>query len=103
MPCILESRREGLFCPAGDFFIDTTGRLERRGDATSAPYVYASLQLVHPRLLSGSPEGAFSFNLLWDHALEKGRLFGAIHDGGWYTVDTPANIEAAETWLRENP
>lgn len=93
----------GGFRGAGDFFIDPTGRLERRGDAASAPCVYASLQLVHPRLLSGSPEGAFSFNVLWDRALEKGRLFGAIHDGGWYTVDSPANIEAAETWLRKNP
>jgi MurNAc alpha-1-phosphate uridylyltransferase len=92
----------GGFRGAGDFFIDPSGRLRRRGDAASATYVYASLQLVHPRLLSGSPEGAFSFNLLWDRALQQGRLFGAIHDGGWYTVDTPANIEAAEAWLREN-
>jgi MurNAc alpha-1-phosphate uridylyltransferase len=93
----------GGFRGAGDFFIDTAGRLERRGDATSAPYVYASLQLVHPRLLADAPEGAFSFNLLWDRALEQGRLFGVVHDGGWYTVDTPANIEAAEAWLTENP
>jgi N-acetyl-alpha-D-muramate 1-phosphate uridylyltransferase len=93
----------GGFRGAGDFFTNPAGRLERRGDAASAPYVYASLQLVHPRLLANSPGGAFSFNLLWDRALKEGRLFGAVHDGGWYTVDTPANIEAAEAWLSENP
>lgn len=93
----------GGFRGAGDFFIDPAGRLARRGNAEHAPYVYASIQLVHPRLFSDSPAGAFSFNLLWDHALKQGRLFGAIHDGGWYTVDTPANIDAAEAWLCENP
>jgi putative mRNA 3-end processing factor len=28
MPCILESRREGLFCPAGGFFIDPRGKVD---------------------------------------------------------------------------
>ena len=91
----------GGFRDAGDFFMDDAGRLARRGDAAAAPYVYASLQLVHPRLFEDAPEGAFSFNVLWDRALKAGRLFGAIHDGTWFTVDTPANIESAETWLRE--
>ena len=29
MPSILESRREGLFCPAGGFFIDPRGQVNR--------------------------------------------------------------------------
>ncbi len=92
--------RAGGFRGSGDFFMDEAGRLTRRGDAMSAPYVYASLQLVHPRLFKDAPDGAFSFNLLWDRAMAWGRLFGAVLDGDWFTVDTPENIDAAEAWLR---
>jgi MurNAc alpha-1-phosphate uridylyltransferase len=97
---LVPGERAGGFRGAGDFFIEEDGRLERRGAAASAPYVYASLQLVHPRLFAGAPEGAFSFNLLWDRAMTQDRLFGTVHDGDWFTVDTPENIEAAEAWLR---
>jgi len=95
--------RAGGFRGAGDFFRDGNGRLQRRGGADRAPYVYGSMQIVHPRLFDNAPAGAFSFNRLWDRAIGDGRLFGAIHEGGWFTIDRPENITAAEAWLEEQP
>ncbi len=97
---LLQPRDEaGGFRAAGDFDLDRHGRPTRRGDAPAADYVYASTQLVHPRLFAGSPDEPFSFNLLWDKAISAGRLFAVVHDGGWFTVDTPENLAAAPGWL----
>ena len=37
-----------------------------------------------------APEGPFSTNILWDRAIEEGRCFGAVHQGLWFDVGTPA-------------
>ncbi|MDP4822882.1 MAG: nucleotidyltransferase family protein, partial [Aestuariivirgaceae bacterium] len=57
--------------------------------------------IVRPTLFENAPEGAFSMNLLWDKALESGRLFGLRHDGRWLHVGTPQAIAPAEAALRE--
>ncbi len=84
----------------GDFMMDTDGRLTRRTGADHAPYVWAGVQIVHPRLFHGAPEGPFSTNLLWDRAIEAGRLFGLVMDGFWMHVGTPEGRDAAEAHLR---
>ena len=97
---LLQPRAEaGGFVAPGDFNLDAAGRPSRRGDAPAADYVYTSTQLVHPRLFADSPDEPFSFNLLWDKAIATGRLFAIVHDGGWFTVDTPENLAAAPDWL----
>lgn len=83
----------------GDFRMDPTGRLTRRPERKLAPFVYAGLHVLHPRLLEGAPAGAFSLNLLWDRAAAAGRLFGLRHEGAWYHVGTPAALEAVEREL----
>ena len=45
-----------------------------RTERQVAPYIYAGLQLIHPRLLAGMPDGAFSMNRAWDTALAAGPL-----------------------------
>jgi N-acetyl-alpha-D-muramate 1-phosphate uridylyltransferase len=94
--------RAGGFRGKGDFFRAEDGRLWRDRDALEMPLVYASMQIVHPRLIDGAPEGPFGFNLLWDRAIAEGRLHGIVHDGGWFTVDTPENLAAAPAWLAEH-
>ncbi len=80
----------------GDFFMSKDGQLSRRGDASEAPYVYAGVQLTTPHLFEDSPAGAFSLNLLWDKALEKGRLFGCCHRGEWFHISTPQDLARYE-------
>jgi MurNAc alpha-1-phosphate uridylyltransferase len=80
----------------GDFFRNDDGRLVRRGDKPNAPYVYAGLQMLTPRLFDGAPVGPFSLNRLYDKAVSRGRLFGLVHDGTWYHVGTPEALKDAD-------
>jgi N-acetyl-alpha-D-muramate 1-phosphate uridylyltransferase len=81
----------------GDFFRSPDGTLERRDRA--APFVFAGLQILHPRLFTDAPEGGFSINVLFDRAIDRNRLHGVIHDGGWCHVGTPADIPRAEAFF----
>lgn len=85
---------------AGDFVMEPDGRLERRGEREIAPFIYAGVAILSPRLFAGTPEGAFSLNLLFDRAIEAGRLFGLRLDGQWLHVGTPEAIRAAEERVR---
>src|SRR6202034_3031994 len=64
----------------GDFALDKWGTPRRRLEREVAPYIYAGVQLIHPRLLGGMPDGAFSMNRAWDRALATGRLRAVVHD-----------------------
>jgi MurNAc alpha-1-phosphate uridylyltransferase len=75
------------------------GELRRRQEWQVAPFVYAGVQLVHPRLFKATPEGPFSCNLPWDRALEAERLYGLRHDGAWYHLGTPEALAEAEAAL----
>jgi len=83
----------------GDFLLDPLGRVRRPKEREIAPYFYAGLQVVHPRLFEGAPEGSFSMNLLWNRAIEAGRLFGLVHDGAWFHLSTPVDLRRAEAAL----
>lgn len=85
---------------AGDFVMDPDGRLERRGEREVAPFIYAGVAILSPGLFGGTPEGAFSLNLLFDRAIAAGRLFGMRLDGQWLHVGTPEAIRAAEERVR---
>jgi N-acetyl-alpha-D-muramate 1-phosphate uridylyltransferase len=80
----------------GDFDMDPQGRLSRRDERKSSPFVYAGAAIFSPGLFAGAPDGPFSLNLLFDRALEQGRLFGVRLDGLWFHVGTPESIREAE-------
>lgn len=84
----------------GDFLIDPIGRMRRPKEREIAPYLYAGVQILSPALFDGAPEGAFSLNLLYDRAIENGRLFGLVHDGLWFHLSTPEDLHNAEDTLR---
>jgi MurNAc alpha-1-phosphate uridylyltransferase len=86
---------------AGDFTLGADGRPARRGDATEAPFVYSGAQIIRPEAFAGTPDGAFSTNLVWDRLLDTGRLFAVIHRGGWVDVGTPEGLVAAQALLGE--
>ncbi|MBF0325289.1 nucleotidyltransferase family protein [Magnetospirillum moscoviense] len=85
----------------GDFFIDANGVPWRRRGQEVAPTLFSGVQILHPRLFGGCPSGKFSLNVLYDRALEDGRLFGLLHDGRWYHVGTPEALPAVEAALIE--
>ena len=87
------------YAGAGDYDIASDGRILRRQPEAQAAYVFAGVQVLHPRLFAAAPGGAFSLNLLFDRAQAEGRLYGLPHDGEWYHVGTPEDLRRAENAL----
>lgn len=86
----------GDYLGSGDFFIQEDGlRLRRREEGEVAPYIYAGVQILHPRLFENTPDGAWSLNVVYDKAAAAGRLFGLLHDGEWYHTGTPEQLDHA--------
>lgn len=86
---------------SGDFDISGGGMLIRCPPDGTAHYVYAGVQLLHPRLFRGSPKGAFSLNLLYDNAMHTTppRIKALIHDGVWLHVGDVEGLRLAEAYL----
>ncbi|MEL7272204.1 MAG: nucleotidyltransferase family protein [Pseudomonadota bacterium] len=82
----------------GDFFMGEDRRLTRRGNADHAPYVYAGAILARPELFQNRP-AVFSLNTVFDEAIAKGRLAGAVLNGLWLHVGTPQAIDEAQAAL----
>lgn len=84
----------------GDFFLSTKGQLSRPEKGEEAPYVYIGVQYVHPRIFTNAPDGAYSMNVLWNEALAKGRLYGCVHEGEWFHMSTPEDLEKYEAVIQ---
>lgn len=93
---LMDCQRAHGYDGDGDFLMDASGLLRRRPQGGTAPYLFAGVQILHPRLFQGAPEGRFSLNVLFDRAIASGRLFGLAHDGEWYHVGTPESLAEAE-------
>ena len=96
---VVTHKRAGNFNGPGDFHVDAMGGVTRRKPGRIAPFVYTGIQLVSHRLLRDAPEGKFSTNILWDRAIEEGRLFALPFNGEWFEVGTPAAIRTTEDAL----
>jgi N-acetyl-alpha-D-muramate 1-phosphate uridylyltransferase len=99
---LLQSTVDGHgYSGMGDFIAEPDGRLRRRPLTEVAPWLFAGVQILHPRLFNDAPDGPFSLNLLYDRALEAERLYGIVHDGEWFHIGTPAGLDEAETFLSD--
>ena len=85
---------------SGDFAMDAAGRLRRRAERELTPFVYTGVALLKTTLFADTPDGPFSLNLLFDRAIEAGRLHGLRLDGEWLHVGTPDAVGAAEERLQ---
>ncbi|WP_207477772.1 nucleotidyltransferase family protein [Arenibaculum pallidiluteum] len=87
----------------GDYTMDQVGRLTRRAPGRVAPFVFSGVMIAAPAAYADVPAGAFSNNLLFDRAQERGRLFGIRHDGLWFHVGTPDAIAEVERVMDYKP
>jgi len=78
----------------GDFTLDGEGRLAR-----GPGLVYSGAQIIKTEGLHAITDEVFSLNRLWDRMLDKGRLFGAVHPGGWCDVGDPKGLALAQAML----
>ncbi|MEM1373455.1 MAG: nucleotidyltransferase family protein [Pseudomonadota bacterium] len=91
--CVPMARAEGR-ADRGDFTIDDTARVTR-----GPGHVYTGAQIIRSDLVARHPERVFSFNILWDEMIARGRLFAAIHPGKWCDVGRPTSIPLAEAMI----
>jgi MurNAc alpha-1-phosphate uridylyltransferase len=80
----------------GDFTMAPDGRLTRRGERDTVPFVYAGAAILRPELFKNAPAGAFSLTTLFQRAEAAGRLHGLRLEGVWMHVGTPEAIKDAE-------
>ena len=99
---LLANMNEALgFDGAGDFFMDADGRLTRRGDADSAPYAYAGIQITHTELFAGKSIEKRSLAKTWfENWIPKGRLYGIVLKGAWLHVGDPKSRDEAEDFIQ---
>lgn len=76
----------------GDYDIDANGRAIRQADKSGA-YMWSSVRICSPSIFEHTPDGAFSFLELLDKAEAAGRLHALIHDGDWYHITTPQDLD----------
>ncbi|MCK5546221.1 MAG: nucleotidyltransferase family protein [Rhodospirillaceae bacterium] len=89
----------------GDFNLAPGGAIERRHEGANAELVFTGVQILNPKLFTHtntpSSGDAFSLNILYDNAIEQGRLFGVTHDGEWLHIGTPKALDDANIFLAE--
>ncbi len=83
----------------GDFFMMDDGKLVRRGEAESAPWVYSGARIVNPRLYDTQRIERFSATRIWDALIPEGRLTGLPLESFWLHVGDPGALKDAEMWL----
>jgi N-acetyl-alpha-D-muramate 1-phosphate uridylyltransferase len=89
------------FDGAGDFFWNDDGTLTRRGEAVSAPYAYAGVQITNTSFFKVKPPGKRSLARTWfDEWAPAGRLHGLCLEGAWLHVGDPDARDLAELRLR---
>lgn len=98
---IADASRTIGYVGRGDFTMDPFGALARRVPATTAPFMFAGVQIIRPELFEEGPDGPFSTNLVWDWLIEKHRLFGHRMGGVWMHVGAPDDLAEAEAFLRD--
>lgn len=84
----------------GDFNVDPAGLAIRRLEGEVSPLMFTGVQILSPKLITGAPEGAFSLNLIYDQAIEAGRLYAMVHDGEWFHVGTLDGLNKVESFMR---
>ncbi len=84
---------------SGDFFLDSWGFPRRRREREIAPYIYAGITLIRPSLFEAFAGQAVSMNAVWDRAISAGTMLAVVHDGLWFHLTRPEDLDEAEYLL----
>lgn len=78
--------------PVGDYHLDCGGKATRAKDK-NGDHMFAGVRIAHPRILDGYKPEFFSFLSIMDEQEEKGVLYGYAHQGDWYHISTPNDLD----------
>jgi MurNAc alpha-1-phosphate uridylyltransferase len=76
------------------------GLLSRYREQMPEPVVYAGAIAMDTAVLDDAPDEPFNFNIYFDKAIARSRLYGMTLQGHWLTVGTPEAIGEAEETIR---
>lgn len=77
--------------PEGDFFLDESGWLRRRG-AAQVGCTYAGIGVYSPAMFAGLAPGKLPLRPLMDAAIDAGTLGGEFYTGRWRDIGTPQRL-----------
>lgn len=97
---LVQSRARALGYDRGEDELFVTPENTLGWEAQEAPYIIASVYVMHPRVLRGVPPGKFSAKILWRKAMEQKRLWCLPHQGLWCQAGTLPDLARAEEMLR---
>ena len=83
----------------GDFSMNTDGRLTRRGERASVPFVYAGAAVLTPAFFAGVAPGPSSMSPLFDRAARPAGFSGCSSTASGCMSARPTRSPAAEAKL----
>jgi MurNAc alpha-1-phosphate uridylyltransferase len=96
---LVQSRARALGYDRGEDHLFVTPANTIGWDEQEAPYIIASIYVMHPRVLAGVPPGKFSAKVLWRKAMAENRLWCVPHQGLWCQAGTIPDLQRAEALL----
>lgn len=86
---VTEKDKLSWYKGSGDYVVDTTEyRLRRPARGEQAGLISCGIYLIHPRLFYNCSDGAFPLTTLLDSASKRGRFYGLLHEGDWFSITT---------------
>lgn len=99
---LVEKRRAHGWEGKGDFIMNEAGEIRRPREGEDAPYIFTGVEIIHPRVFTGCPTGAFSLSRLWkQYERADGfhdRIRAVVHTGDWLNVGDLAGLAVAEAY-----
>lgn len=89
----------------GDFIRTPDGKVRRPKEGEQAGYVFTGVQIMHPRVFTKCPDGAFSLNVLWQRSMDADGMYQRVQtvvlDGDWLHVGDIEGLQEAEAYLKK--
>lgn len=96
---LMRTEKARGFGSAGDFVMESDGRVWRKDAPKPRPFVLISAQILKPELFVDVSEKTFSNNRVWDQVELQQKLYGVEHGGTCYHVGTPDDLTQANALL----
>lgn len=81
----------------GDY--DLNGHKATRALDKNGNHMFTGVRIAHPRILSGYKAEHFSFLTIMDAMDAECSLYGMAHEGEWYHISTPADLDSVNACL----
>ena len=84
----------------GDVHVDNAHRVHFKEAGKPLTHVYMGIQVVHPRLLAGLPEGKSFLRPAWLEAEQRGSVRAFFYDDPWSDMGSPEGLLYAEELVK---